>query len=416
MSFYNPIWLWSLTGLLVPVVIHLLSRKEGRTILVGSVRHLQESATAQFRSIHLNEIVLLLLRCFLIMLIVLLLAGGHLINNESEQKKWIVLEKGIEHSPYKKIIKQLELRGFEAHLLSPDFPLLADSSDIKPVSNYWAMAEALSEKGIDSVIVLSYNYLKNFKGERISHPNFQWLVQDPVNLELNSKATKISSDSVWLRKGFFTAEYTSYLTTKLGTKEIEDSDILPPDTIKITVVSEKAFEPDALIILAGLNAIQSITPCKLLITTSALDNFKQQKQDWVVWLSNAQIPLHEDRKYKVIGYNDCANGNLDLLVESNAAALSCELKDSDWVITDRLNEENVLVHHFTSSLAELLLSRNQQGITDKRTLSQAAMWSPTKTSAQRGTNKEVLDLDKLLAILIMVTLMTERWVAYKRNQ
>ena len=39
----------------VPVAIHLLSRKEGKVIKVGSLRHLRETTTRQFRSLKPNE-------------------------------------------------------------------------------------------------------------------------------------------------------------------------------------------------------------------------------------------------------------------------------------------------------------------------------------------------------------------------
>src|SRR5688572_16517864 len=96
MYFSNPIWLWALTGIAIPIGIHLLNRKEGKIILIGSLRHLQESPTARFRHIRLNEILLLILRCLLLILIVMLLAGLQLASLNTENKKWLIVEKGIE--------------------------------------------------------------------------------------------------------------------------------------------------------------------------------------------------------------------------------------------------------------------------------------------------------------------------------
>ena len=58
----QPIMLWALAGLSIPIAIHLLSRKEGKVIYLGSLRHLRETSTQQFRGIKLNEILLLVLR------------------------------------------------------------------------------------------------------------------------------------------------------------------------------------------------------------------------------------------------------------------------------------------------------------------------------------------------------------------
>jgi hypothetical protein len=41
MAFLNPLYLWALLGLAIPVAIHLWSRKEGRTIKVGSIKFLK---------------------------------------------------------------------------------------------------------------------------------------------------------------------------------------------------------------------------------------------------------------------------------------------------------------------------------------------------------------------------------------
>jgi hypothetical protein len=74
-QFAQPIFLWALTALAVPIGIHLLSRKEGKVVKMGSLRHLRETSTKQFKGIKLNELLLLALRCLLIILFVSLLAG-----------------------------------------------------------------------------------------------------------------------------------------------------------------------------------------------------------------------------------------------------------------------------------------------------------------------------------------------------
>ena len=74
MSFAHPSYLWALLGLLVPIAIHLWSKKEAKTIKIGSVQLLSESKSRQSSSIQLNEWWLLLLRIGIISLLVVLLA------------------------------------------------------------------------------------------------------------------------------------------------------------------------------------------------------------------------------------------------------------------------------------------------------------------------------------------------------
>lgn len=49
MQLTQSVWLWGLMALALPIAIHLLSRKEGRVVPVGSLRHLRETTSQQFR-------------------------------------------------------------------------------------------------------------------------------------------------------------------------------------------------------------------------------------------------------------------------------------------------------------------------------------------------------------------------------
>lgn len=74
MSFLAPLALWGLLALIVPVALHLRRRRVGRTIQVGSVRHLESLPTAERRGLRLREVWLLLLRSAVLAALVLLLA------------------------------------------------------------------------------------------------------------------------------------------------------------------------------------------------------------------------------------------------------------------------------------------------------------------------------------------------------
>ncbi len=78
MFFLNPTYLWAFLGLTVPIAIHLWSKKEGKTIKIGSIQLLNKADTKQSRSIQLNEFWLLVLRLFLISVLVLILSNLHI--------------------------------------------------------------------------------------------------------------------------------------------------------------------------------------------------------------------------------------------------------------------------------------------------------------------------------------------------
>ena len=75
MSFLAPFALWGLLALALPVALHLRQRRVGRTVQVGSVRHLESLPTAERRGLRLREPWILLLRSAIVALLVLLLAG-----------------------------------------------------------------------------------------------------------------------------------------------------------------------------------------------------------------------------------------------------------------------------------------------------------------------------------------------------
>src|ERR1041385_8923168 len=111
MMLANPIFLWSLLGLSIPIAIHLLSRKEGKVIRLGSVRHVRETSTQQFKGVKLNEILLLALRCAMIVVFSLLLSGMRCTNSSGE--KIVFAEDGIDSiSTVKTIIDSLKKDGY----------------------------------------------------------------------------------------------------------------------------------------------------------------------------------------------------------------------------------------------------------------------------------------------------------------
>ena len=75
MNLLAPFALWGLLALALPVALHLRRRRVGRTVQVGSVRHLESLSTAERRGLRLREPWLLLLRSTIVALLAFLLAG-----------------------------------------------------------------------------------------------------------------------------------------------------------------------------------------------------------------------------------------------------------------------------------------------------------------------------------------------------
>jgi hypothetical protein len=233
MTFVNPSYLWALIGLAIPIAIHLLSRKEGKVIRVGSLRHVEESNTSQFKSIRPNEILLLLLRCLMISLVVLFMSGAQCSGTVNKNIKWVVAERGIN-------VDTLLSKGYELHEM--------------PEGNYWTYVEELNKLPYD-VVVVSYSKLENFKGERTRlNDNIKWITAESAPKEFQALAWT-AGDSVFLR----TAKSNSMVTTYHTTIGVPDSiEIIKPSVVNVSTGDK--------IVLAALNVLKK--QYKLPIETS----------------------------------------------------------------------------------------------------------------------------------------------------
>jgi hypothetical protein len=413
MQFLNPIWLWGLSGLLIPIGIHMLSRKEGKVIRVGSIRHLEETSTRQFRKIRLNEVVLLALRCLLIILIVLLLSGLSFNRYNTNNINYLLLEKGMENeSDFKPLVDSLEEKGFEERWLAKGFPLLEDSIVADANTNYWSLIESLKKEQVQQVVVLSYNYLDGFKGKRTELPaNVHWISKQPTPFEFTLTSTRLSSDSVLLRKGNTSGEGTRFASYEVRGESLteEEKELLQnQDTISITVYSNAKFEYDKEIMLAALNAVDETLPCVLSIKSSDADEWKDTKVDWIVWLSEKTIP--ELAGARSIQYSKNEFGGKLLTSSSNG-----------WLLTKRLDQEIAINRNLALQLASILLpedeAKQRANELDRRALPEKQLWSSASleggnTLVMAGTNSAM----PYLAGLILLVLLAERIIAFKRNQ
>jgi hypothetical protein len=370
MTLLNPIWLWALSGLTIPVAIHLLSRKEGQTIRIGSIRFLAETATNKFSSIRLNEVTLLAIRSLLIVFIVLFFAGLLLsAANGKVSQKWIVVEKGLENShQIKNLLDSLQKDDYEVHRLSTGFPLPQDDT-VTESPDYYKLVEELSKKNTIQATVIATNSLSGFKGKRISLPdNITWL------------------------------SYPAFSTGDLPIDSLTHA-----DTIRISLAYDKEFQYDKKIVLAALNALHAVTPAKLIIEEK-INKLKSSNENWLIWLSNDNLN-HEG---KVLQFREDAVS--DLIVQENK---------NTWILTKRLTEENALEQHITVQLMNMLFTdKINQEIRkhDKRTISDELAWSLDKEVQSISTLEAGQPMDKILLVLIVIVFIAERILAFYRKQ
>jgi hypothetical protein len=398
MQFTNPIALWGLLGLTLPVAIHLLSRKEGKVIRIGSLRHLHETNTQQFKGIRLNEIVLLSLRSLLILLFVLLLSGLSFEQKTTSEAKWVVVERGLENHPdVKGQLEKFQTEGYELHWLTSGFPLLQDSTDTSPLY-YRGAIEKLADQNFSEGIVIVQNKVGRFVGVRSSLPsNIRWISITPEAGEYTLGATTYS-DSVLVKTGYTDAAktyFTSQRVPALSWKGNSDA----PEVIKIGLVSDKKYAYERKIIEAALRSIESSFAVKLEMYSASA------QPGWTIWLSD----------------QDFANTNTPIIYLKPTSGYKLILQETHnrWRITKSLNEEIALQENLTIQLASILIPSSKLNEVaaqhDQRMAPDSLAWDE-KPSENKINASAAQSADAYLIGLLLTILFIERILAYHRNQ
>ncbi len=397
----NPFFLWTLGGLAIPIAIHLLSRKEGKVIRLGSIRHVQETSTQQFRGIRLNEVALLILRCALIATLTLFLAGVSI--PSTRESKWVVVEKGLETQPrIKTIIDSLTAEGYDPHWLVAGFPDLQDTLSEGQRINYRDLVLKLEKEVITSMIVLATNNPESFHGVRVPMgENIRWISQPTGSVDYTLLSVRIKNDSLIRRVGHSDATATTMHYS--NEPDAKFPEIAQP-IISVEIFADKKYDRDKKIIKAALLALNGMSPVKISIEENST---LSKTTDWRIWLSDKSAPTE-----KVIA-----------LRPNDEGRLFTQISSSEWRLTKRLDEHMAIESNLALQLAEIILpARNQlEQVTaahDKRLVPDSIAWAfNTETQSENiHAGIKMISGEPFLMYLLLILLASERFLAYHRKQ
>ncbi len=400
-QFAQPIFLWALTGLAIPIGIHLLSRKEGKIVKMGSLRHLRETSTQQFKGIKLNELLLLALRCLLIILFVSLLAGFHW--KDKGAKRWVLVEHGLENQQQvKEIADSLVNDGYEWRWLQSGFPLQEQTSIEEP--NYWKIISELKNENLESAIVFSRSKVKNFNGFRVAMPQeITWISipTEPNQFVLQA----VEKENIFFVRQGYTSSDKIYFETRQVSNLPDSIGATPMKKITVSIVHDDAHAQDFQIIRAALQAIQETIPVDLLINEiTSTQSFASA--DWIIWLSTSAVPNFDSTRSVVL--KPKLSDNLISREHSN-----------QWTINKRLTIDVARKENLTLQLASLLLAdpalSSELERYDSRTLPDSVL------VAGKGNEATLAGIlpqapNRYLIFFFLIVLLTERIIAYARKQ
>jgi hypothetical protein len=273
----QPIWLFALAGVSIPVIIYLWNPQPGKTLKVGSIALVKESGLLYKKRIKPAGLLLLLLRVLLLACIALALAGPLWRNPANTASKgWVLMARPqltATYNRFKPMVDSLLQAGLEFHYfeegfkkdkLSTALQVQADSTGIHQPSYRGTIA--LLDQQADTRVplyVFTDNYLRHFGGRRLPVSlNLHWFTYTP-----DTVATKPVTDTMALRVTIFTRVYAN----------------------------------DARCLKAALDAIQQFSKRNIIteVVTAAADI--PARQDWLFWLDDA-LPVNVHNAKNVLSY------------------------------------------------------------------------------------------------------------------
>jgi hypothetical protein len=332
LTLLNPIWLFALAAISIPVVIHLWNIRNGKVLKVGSISLITAASRKSSRSLNLLDLLLLLLRCLLLIAIAFLLATPLWKQNSMNEKVkgWILLPKESMQEGYAKFktsIDSLTGKGYEFHYFNKGFAKadlkqelatkkdgFADSLNGKPVS-YNALLSQLQEKAPGNIplAIFTPNSFNRFAEEQSSVAlNIKWKTYTPAD-----------STHTWLQSAWFTANKDIIIvqgTGKPGGTTFQRFTFKPDDNGssfevktnggKATVnlkndaqhaiavdtglfsiaVYNDGYSADAHYLTAALEACLTFIPHHAVIKNYTSAEAIPAGQEWVFWLSEKPLP------------------------------------------------------------------------------------------------------------------------------
>jgi hypothetical protein len=327
----NPLWLFAIGGISIPLIIHLWNIKKGKTLKIGSISLLAESSRQSARSLKLIDLLLLFLRCLLLIILALILAGPEWISklNTSVNKGWILMEKQNlteTSSQFKAEIDSLSNLGYEFHYFEPGFQsaklqdvLIENKSELGLAQQlpYWSLIKLLEDEIPENTkaFLFTPNLLNRLGTERplVSHAILwktytpsdstatwienAWFNQsDNVNVTIaNSSPDKTTFKTVTIDPASNNSPFELDIQNgkaSLKFKDKQQEDSLPfsidTSTIRIAIYTDK-FKNDAGYLKAAISAIKKYTGRKIMLSEYSTINIPSG-QNIIFWLSESAIP------------------------------------------------------------------------------------------------------------------------------
>lgn len=365
MTVFQSTYLFALLGLLVPVIVHLWSKKNRTPIPFGSIRFVTPSTQRALKKIAPSDLWLFLLRCLIICFLIALLTDVRF-NSWSEQKKrTYYVDSAYTDDP----------AAVEILLKISDTTTVNWLPEVLPDERLALWNQVVSSS---DVIVTPWSPAQNSSStEAFKNLNFLSLPNNLQNIELG--IGKVDAQSVQVLATF------DMSAINIERQPVETA----PTTIRFYLNIEKDYQPQANILLAALKTLHEKGFYDLEEVTDV------SSADLLIWMTRDQPPKSSEQ--------------LITLSEAVSAwtEYSKDIAELPASMTSKQAIQSDLIHQLYQWLDPF---REQIQAYDVR-----STFALTESSiALSETNQQILrDLRWLWLTLLVLCIGIERWIALK---
>ena len=244
-GFAAPLWLAALAALLVPITLHLWSRRTGRAVRVGSIRLLSGAPPAMARRPRLHDPWLLALRCALLTALVLALASPYWAPRRPAAPVWALVATDVRGRA--ELVDSLSKSGRTVRPLDP--------------GDLW-MSLTIADRAAPPGTRFEVYATPLLSGTRGTRP-------------------LLRSSVVWYARASTRGQSKSTPLSPASRGRL------------VTVFADAGHSDDARYVTAALRAAGIVSGIPAIVTTRAAataDSMSVVSVDWIVWLSGQPVP------------------------------------------------------------------------------------------------------------------------------
>lgn len=271
-------YLIGLLSVLVPIAIHLWSKKTRKTIPFGTIRFLSEDDTQAIKSLIPTEWLLLFLRMMILVVFVLIMSEP-LMEKNKEISSIVFIDPAYKTHPDFDFLKDSLQEENEVRWFSRAFPMINDSI-VESRTSYWELLADLEEQFPENFTIISPRRINQFIGNRPASSNVNWMSLPLADQRLEVGAFLLEDRPIAISAAI--EEAFTYFTHTQASGTVLDS-----LSMKVSIQSDDAFAELTEFIQLSIEAINADSPLRIQLV-------EEGQAEWLIWLKEG--PLPERRK------------------------------------------------------------------------------------------------------------------------